>query len=81
MIAHEITIPVTVIQAGGDKIVDLKAQKRFAAMLQHPRSRLLMIPNCRHEVFMEADVFRRPALEALLDQLYLVQRTVDPYAE
>lgn len=65
--AGRITIPLLVLQAGNDVVVDNTAQNTFCKALAHcdggqPR----VINNASHELFIERDSYRRPALEAIL---------------
>lgn len=73
--ARKIQIPVTLLQAGADTIVDLQAQRDFVANLVHPQSTLEVIAGAKHELFMEADRYRQPALQILFHQL---QQITDP---
>lgn len=53
-----------VLQAGGDQIIDNKAQDHLCAMM--PRCQLKPIPDARHELLMEADRYRQPTLRTIL---------------
>jgi len=65
-----VTIPVTVIAAGDDLLVDNAALERVAARL--PRGRYLEIPGAYHEILQETDevqsVFWRE-FDAVADQV------------
>ncbi len=66
--AARIVVPVLLLQAGDDSIVVAGAQNRFAARLNyaHPDScTLVRIDDARHELLVEADSFRTPALERI----------------
>jgi lysophospholipase len=52
----EVTIPVTLISAGVENLVDNEGQTRVAERL--PRCRLVKIPNAFHEILMETDDIR-----------------------
>ncbi|WP_417617232.1 alpha/beta fold hydrolase [Oceanisphaera sp.] len=65
--ASRITIPLLVLQAANDVVVDNTAQNAFCRALAHcdggqPR----VIKKASHELFIEQDRQRRPALEAVL---------------
>jgi lysophospholipase len=64
--AGQIHIPVLVLQAGGDTVVDPRGQAQFVCALSHPQSRLVTIKQARHELFIEADVYRQPTLQQTL---------------
>ena len=58
--ASEILTPLLVLQAGGDHVVDNKAQSHVCALLPHCDKRV--IKDARHELMMESDEYRQPAL-------------------
>ncbi|WP_372870612.1 alpha/beta fold hydrolase [Shewanella sp.] len=60
--ARETKVPLLVLQAGEDTIVDNKAQSRALGGL----CELLTIEGARHEIFMELDAARDKAIAALL---------------
>ncbi len=64
--AADIHIPVLVLQAGSDSVVDPRGQAEFVCALSHPKSRLEIIPGARHELFIEADAYRQPTLQQTL---------------
>ncbi len=70
--AGEIITPTLVLQAGGDEIVLASAQNEFCRNLyndssaQQP-SKPVLIPGAAHELFLETDIFRIPALTVALD--------------
>ncbi|WP_258808084.1 alpha/beta fold hydrolase [Pseudidiomarina sp. CB1] len=72
--AADIHIPVLVLQAGGDTVVDPRGQAEFVCALSHPYSRLATIAEARHELFIEADAYRQPALQQTLDWFQSAQR-------
>ncbi|MGX5914843.1 alpha/beta fold hydrolase [Aliidiomarina sp. Khilg15.8] len=61
--ANFISIPVLVLQATEDHIVTPEPQRAFVDQLQHPSSRLHKVAGSYHEVLMEKDSIRAPALE------------------
>lgn len=61
-VAEKIQLPVLVLQAEQDAIVTAPAQTAFAARLSHPNSRLVNIAGAYHEILMETDSIRQPAL-------------------
>jgi len=54
--AAKITASILMVIAGNDKIVSIKAQKKFCTML--PNCRLKEISDARHEIFKETDAVR-----------------------
>ncbi len=52
----KVTIPVTILSAGADLIVDNTAQAYAAARL--PKGRLVAVPGARHEIIQETDDLR-----------------------
>ncbi|HET8817439.1 MAG TPA: alpha/beta fold hydrolase [Pseudidiomarina sp.] len=64
--AQQITIPVTLVQSGGDTVVDNQSHQRVLELL--PQGRLISIPNARHELFIEADEYREQALAVVLEE-------------
>lgn len=71
--AGRIRRPVLVLQAGQDTAVMPEAQNEFCAALQKStgqgcwRNGPIRFEGARHELFIETDVFRVPALNAILD--------------
>ncbi len=65
--------PILVIQSGGDSIVDNEAQNKFCAQLHQlnpqscPDGKPIIIDNAKHELFLERDTFRAPALQQALN--------------
>ncbi|RUO63686.1 alpha/beta fold hydrolase [Pseudidiomarina insulisalsae] len=64
--AGDIHIPVLVVQAGGDQVVDPQRQCEFVCALSHPKSRLQKVAGARHELLIESDDYRQPTVEAFL---------------
>jgi lysophospholipase len=68
--AAAIEIPVLLLQAGADRVVCSEAQKRFAATMAHGSTAgctAYQLPGARHELLIEADRFRIPAVSKILD--------------
>lgn len=49
-------IPILIIAAGEDRVVDTRATERFGIRLK--AGRVLILPHSRHEILLERDVFR-----------------------
>lgn len=64
--AQRITIPVTLVQSGGDTVVDNASHQRVLGLL--PQARLVTVPKARHELFIEADEYREQALAVVLEE-------------
>ncbi len=65
--AGRIAIPLLVLQAGNDVVVDNRAQNRFCQKLAHCHGGApLKIKGAAHELFIEQDRQRQQALEAAL---------------
>lgn len=64
--ADRIHVPLLILQSGADSVVDNQGQNAFFAKLPNTNSRLQTIDGARHELFIEADRYRQPALAALL---------------
>ncbi len=60
-----VAIPVTILIAGEDALVDNAALARVAARL--PAGRLIEIPGARHELFQETDEIQSPVWAAFED--------------
>jgi len=68
--ANKVKVPALLLQAGDDTIVKPAGQLEFYNRLNqaHPGlCRLERIEKARHEIFMESDLYRQPALELTLD--------------
>ena len=66
--AVNIDIPVLIIQSGADKVVTAKGQKQFFNKIKHNKSNVfLTISGAKHELLIEQDKYRLPALTAALD--------------
>ncbi|MDN2663293.1 alpha/beta fold hydrolase [Psychromonas sp. 14N.309.X.WAT.B.A12] len=66
--AKKINIPVLLIQAGADTIVTKKGQQQFLANRSHcEESQLLCVEGAKHEILLEQDQYRIPALNQTLD--------------
>lgn len=63
--ARKIRVPVLLLQGGKDTVVDPAAQVEFCKNVK--RCTGYVIEGARHAVFNEADVYRIPALTAILD--------------
>ena len=70
--AANIKTPTLVLQAGGDEVVLASSQQQFCYALSHstnteqPKEPVL-IPGAAHELFLETDIFRIPALTVALN--------------
>lgn len=64
--AAAIQIPVTILQSGGDTVVDNRSHQRVLERL--PQGRLVVVPGARHELFIELDDYRQQALTVLLEE-------------
>jgi len=65
-----ITVPLLVIQAGGDTVVTAEGQNEFKRNIkEHEASRFIKISGAKHEILLEADQYRIPALNATLNFL------------
>lgn len=62
--ADSLQTPTLILQAAADKIVANEAQKQACEKM--PSCRLRVIPDAEHELYMEADEYRIPALAAAL---------------
>ncbi|WP_042063574.1 alpha/beta fold hydrolase [Aeromonas allosaccharophila] len=65
--AGAIKTPLLVLQAGDDKIVDNTAQDRFCSLAKCEGGKPLRIEGAWHELLMETDDKRQPALTAMAD--------------
>ncbi|UJF19302.1 alpha/beta fold hydrolase [Vibrio sp. SS-MA-C1-2] len=76
--AKQIKTPLLLLQAGGDQIVDNLAQKQFQKNINAAQGQceLKVIPEAKHELLIEADKYRIPAVEAILT--FLEQQKITP---
>lgn len=66
--ASKITIPVMVIQAGADKVVTGQGQKVFFENLEDCKNNtFISIKDAKHEILLEQDKYRIPAINQTLD--------------
>ena len=65
--AGAIKTPLLVLQAGDDKIVDNAAQDRFCTLAKCEGGKPLRIEGAWHELLMETDDKRQPALTAMAE--------------
>lgn len=65
IVAPRIQLPVLILQASEDKIVTAPSQQQFFQRLQHEACQLLPIAGAQHEILMETDAMRQPAVAAL----------------
>ena len=62
--SQRIRIPVLILQATDDAIVSPHPQAVFAELAGHPQTRLQRIAGSYHEVLMETDAIRQPAVQS-----------------
>lgn len=66
--ADKITIPILIIQAGADTIVINKEQKQFYKnVTEYKFNQFLTINSAKHEILIESDLYRIPALTTTLN--------------
>ena len=65
--AGAIKIPLLLLQAGNDSVVDNAAQDAFCTKARCEGGKPLRIEGAWHELFIESDDKRQPALTAMLD--------------
>ncbi|MCH8500715.1 MAG: alpha/beta fold hydrolase [Aliidiomarina sp.] len=65
-LAHRVEIPVLLLQGDQDIIVAAEPQKRFIDQLPNPQSRLEPVAGAKHEILMETDAIRAPAIAAVM---------------
>lgn len=63
--AERVAIPILLLQGDQDIIVAPDPQQRFVDKLPHPASRLESVAGAKHEILMETDAIRAPALAAI----------------
>lgn len=61
---HKLSTPTLILQAGDDAVVDNKQQVLFDSRC--PASKLEVIPNAWHDLFIESDVYRKQAITKML---------------
>lgn len=66
-VAPGIKTPVLIMQAEQDQIVKPEPQQDFIKLLNHPFSRLQRVKGSYHEILMERDNIRGPAIKAVFD--------------
>lgn len=64
-VASRIEIPVLILQASADQIVTAESQQYFFTFLKHEKNQLLPIAGAQHEILMETDRIRQPAIIAI----------------
>ncbi|WP_404409599.1 alpha/beta hydrolase [Pseudidiomarina marina] len=64
--ADRIEVPILLLQSGADTVVDNQAQLKFFNKLGNDQSQIKCIDGAKHELFMESDRYRQPALDAVL---------------
>ncbi|MGL5709048.1 MAG: alpha/beta fold hydrolase, partial [Aeromonas sp.] len=65
--AGAIKTPLLLLQAGNDSVVDNAAQDRFCTIAKCEGGKPLRIEGAWHELFIESDDKRQPALTAMVD--------------
>lgn len=63
--AARLELPILLLQAGDERVVDNRAQRRFCRRAGN--CRLLAFPGSRHEILMERPEIKIPALQAVID--------------
>lgn len=69
--AKEIRLPILLLQAEQDEVVDNKSQIRISALLPHCKT--VVLPDAKHEILMETDEIRDKCLREILDFFDLKQ--------
>ncbi len=64
--ASKTSLPTLIMQAGDDDLVDNKAQQRFMKTAK-PIHQLTIIPDAKHELFLEKDSKREQAINSALE--------------
>ncbi|MCK7459789.1 alpha/beta hydrolase [Idiomarina aminovorans] len=67
-LANDISIPVLLFQAGNDKVVSASGQKKVLEMVTRDDFKYEKIEGAYHELMMEADKFRQPVLDAIIQE-------------
>ena len=63
--AESLRLPLLILQAGDERVVNNRAQKRFC--VRTGNCELTVIPEARHEILMESPELRKIAEKAILD--------------
>jgi len=72
--ANKIDIPVLAIQAGADTIVSNIGQERFFSNLtKYNNNEFMVIASAKHEILIEQDRYRIPALNKVLEFMRRIQ--------
>ena len=72
--ANKINVPVLSIQAGADTIVSNIGQEHFFANLpQSNNNEFMVIASAKHEILIEQDEYRIPALNKVLEFIHRIQ--------
>jgi lysophospholipase len=66
-IAQSIKVPLLILKAGADRIVDNAAIDHVFPLFTN--AKLLQIPGAEHEIMFEQDKYRRPGMTAILEFL------------
>jgi lysophospholipase len=73
--ASKITIPTLIVQAGADTVVTSNGQNQFFKNLTfYKNNQLINIPGAKHEMLLEQDQYRIPALNKALTFLILISK-------
>lgn len=81
--SQRIRVPILILQASDDLIVSAQPQQVFVDMAAHPLTRLQTIAGSYHEVLMETDSIRQPALKSAFEFFEQAQRCeplTEPFA-
>ncbi len=62
--ANQLVLPALMLQAGADEVVDNQRQDKVFA--QFPNAQKRRIEDSKHEILMESDRYRVPAMQAIL---------------
>jgi lysophospholipase len=73
--AHKINIPILMIQSGADKVVTSDGQETFFKSVTYCESnQFLTIEDSKHEILLERDEYRLPALNHTLQYLTEIKK-------
>lgn len=75
--ANRIRIPLLILQASEDHIVSLSPQNTFVELSPHPATRLKRMSGSFHEILMETDSIRGPAMQEVTE-FFSSQRNSKP---